>query len=1035
MSLSRYWPSRDEINRCIKSEAESAPDAVLMAVHRPMPLLRRDEGSGPEEPATENDLLEAFLSDDLPQGTLLMPITGPSGAGKSHLIRWLAAQLGRDPRARHMHVIRIPKSASLRDVVEQVLEPLAGDARFAEVRENLRRAVAAVTPHEASIRFSAALEIALQELAERLIVALHANPPDTERRQLRTRADHARNLPGLFNDPALRRHMTEKVLTPIVQRAVYGRRGSDSEEDEALPQFRAEDLVVPDELRAALGHASMQVQRYYHTGLNRDDGSGRESAAAVLNEVVDRAIREVFQLEQATGGVTLESIILRIRQLFLEDERELVLLVEDFAALSGIQQVLLSVCIQEAERDGRRVRSRMRTALALTDGYLVGRDTIATRARHEWVIQGGSGPENVIDRTVELVGAYLNAARWGETELTRQFHESAPGPGQELTAWIGIFEDPERTPVAAGQLEAFGTSAGGIPLFPFNRAAVALLAERHLRKGGVLQFNPRKVINFLLRQVLLQRDTFEHGEFPPPEFERASPSAGIAAWLAAEAKSELERARLAAFTFYWGGNPKSPEEAGGIAPELFAAFGLQRPASLPEKPKTPEPQPPPRPRPPTPLPEPTPPRPPAADPQIVEWGQKLDRWASGEELAQRDANVLRNVLKRALEKAMPWNRLRMGKRNLNLLLTLPNARGNEAAATFRLAIATDHSDTSGQLRQTLLGAIRLDRCGGRGDYPEADEDSARLATLVERLVAELIPILEQERALEVKVLAWTLGRQARVLGLLPRQRLPRMDIQMRAVLAVGPAPGETTANPNASRWEQLRRDGAALRPELWDALLERIGCFQGDGRTPFAIDPTLIDLPNGEEPPDPGWLSPVQREHCRQLSPTRLPAVTRPLVEELRTFAARLDALLGPDRDKLALVSELNSLMQALEPVGVWPEGYTRSDFRRDIETLRTDNLMAQLEEAGPLLDASIEADLAADETLDRLGRLNFPIIRRSASLLTQVERFLAEAERAMAVKERELVGVDPDADAKELARLLDRIHRDLCTLAGEETP
>ena len=127
--------------------------------------------------------------------------------------------------------------------------------------------------------------------------------------------------------------------------------------------------------------------------------------------------------------------------------------------------------------------------------------------------------------------------------------------------------------------------------------------------------------------------------------------------------------------------------------------------------------------------------------------------------------------------------------------------------------------------------------------------------------------------------------------------------------------------------------------------------------------------------------------------------------------------------------------MQALEPVGVWPEGYTRSDFRRDIETLRTDNLMAQLEEAGPLLDASIEADLAADETLDRLGRLNFPIIRRSASLLTQVERFLAEAERAMAVKERELVGVDPDADAKELARLLDRIHRDLCTLAGEETP
>ena len=137
MSLSRYWPTRDEVNRCIKAEAESASDAVLLAAHQPMRLLRRDEGSGVESQVSEHDLLEAFLSDDLPQGTLLMPIMGASGAGKSHLIRWLAAQLGRDPRARHMHVIRIPKSASLRGVVELVLEPLSNDDRFSDIRESL----------------------------------------------------------------------------------------------------------------------------------------------------------------------------------------------------------------------------------------------------------------------------------------------------------------------------------------------------------------------------------------------------------------------------------------------------------------------------------------------------------------------------------------------------------------------------------------------------------------------------------------------------------------------------------------------------------------------------------------------------------------------------------------------------------------------------------------------------------------------------------------------------------------------------------
>jgi hypothetical protein len=161
MSLSRYWPTRTEVNRCIKAEAESASDAVLLAVHQPMLLLRRDEGSGLQSQFSEHEFLEAFLSEDLPQGTLLMPITGPSGSGKSHLIRWLAAQLGRDSRARRMHVIRVPKSASLRDVVERVLEPLAGDARFSDVRESLDRAIAKVTPFEAAVRFSGALEIAL----------------------------------------------------------------------------------------------------------------------------------------------------------------------------------------------------------------------------------------------------------------------------------------------------------------------------------------------------------------------------------------------------------------------------------------------------------------------------------------------------------------------------------------------------------------------------------------------------------------------------------------------------------------------------------------------------------------------------------------------------------------------------------------------------------------------------------------------------------------------------------------------------------
>ena len=91
------------------------------------------------------------------------------------------------------------------------------------------------------------------------------------------------------------------------------------------------------------------------------------------------------------------------------------------------------------------------------------------------------------------------------------------------------------------------------------------------------------------------------------------------------------------------------------------------------------------------------------------------------------------VLRRAIEKAVPWNSLRMAKRNISMALRIPNARGNPTTG-FPLSIAEDHSDPDGELRQTFLGAIRLDLSDGNLDYPEADEDSARLATLTERLV-------------------------------------------------------------------------------------------------------------------------------------------------------------------------------------------------------------------------------------------------------------------------------------------------------------
>jgi hypothetical protein len=1025
MSLNRYWPIRDEINRCIKAEAEAASDAVLLAAHQTMTLVRRDEGSGIESQVGEHDLLEAFLSDDLPQGTLLMPITGPSGAGKSHLIRWLAAQLGREPRARQMHVIRIPKSASLRDVVELVLEPLSDDLRYAAVRKSLNDAIAQVTPSEAAIRFSAELEIALNRLTNRLMTALKSNPSADEARALKVRANHAMKLPGFLRDAALSDHMTHHVLAPIIQRAVSGRAELGPESDELLPQFRGNDLYIPDDLRSALGQAARPVQSYYQTGLNRADGAGYEEAAKVLNEVVDEAIQGVFKLDKATGGITLESIILRVRELLLEQGRELVLLVEDFAALSGIQHVLLSVCIQEAERDGSQVRSRMRTALALTDGYLVGRDTIATRAKHEWVIQPGTENGDVLTRTIELTGAYLNAARWGEKALKRQYDQGKHESEADLTTWITIFEDESDE-----RLGAFGSSDSGVPLFPYNRQAIAELAKRHLRTAGQIRFNPRKVINFILRDILLDgRDAFERGDFPPAGFQDARVSAPIASWLAAQGIPDQERQRLQALLFYWGGNPGDPAQA-QLPQGIFDAYGLKRPTGLAaSSPATLLPPETPGPTPPTPQPQP-----PTEDPRVVQWREKLEAWTGGTELGQQDANKLRSVLRSNIEKAIPWNGMRLAvDRKINLALMIPNARGNPTAG-IPIYVAKDHRDPDGELRHSLLAAIRIDMFNGRLDYPEADEDSARVAALVERLVTDIIPQIEQQRQREARVLAWILRKQGRLLGLFRRERLPAFDLELNALRAqtAGEDRAPLQQATEQSRWQQLRREAAGLRPELQQALWERIGCFQGAGNTVFAIDSTLIELPESADDLDPSFLSNNSREHLTQLKPHRLTVTTRPLIEKLRALTSRLDDLLGLERDKQGLLAGLAKLFDALEPVGVWPDGFNRNAMRREIETFRNFDLMAQLQEASPLLDEQAQIDAAADETLERLGRLNLSVIEQAGELLNRIEAFIAAVERAMEAKTGALEGIDPEADAKELERLLAQIDMDLLTIAGD---
>ena len=1016
--LLSYWPKTDEVNRCIKTEAETASDAVLLSVHQDTPLSVRNAGSSTTSKATEVDLLDAFLTPDLPEGTLLLPITGASGVGKSHMIRWLAAHLERDARASNMHVIRIPKSASLRTVVELILEPLHDNDQFAKARKELEEAVSSVNPRDGAIHFAANLEVALEEEAKIFEGMIREDPNRADKRELKANLDHAKKLPRYFNDAALADNFKGGILPKIVERAIVGK---DEDEEEKFPQFAIDDLKLPDEIE--LGNAAKEVQLYHQTVLQRgEDDEGYKRAVEVLNSVVDKAIRNLFRLNQAMGGVTLEEIVLQIRTLLMKEEKELVLLIEDFAALSGIQEVLLSVCIQEAVRDGKKVRSPMRTALAVTDGYLANRDTILTRAKREWIVESNlPTPEDVLKRTTRLVGAYLNAARWGEEALTDKFEKSRKDMSSGLTDWIETYRDDNETPEEADLLKSFG-DVSGVPLFPFNSNALRILIEDKLQVGGSLQFNPRKIINHIIRDILLLREAFQNQSFPLDNFSARSPKTGIASWIASHRLGTTIEGRLGQATIYWAGNPENPEEIGSAMEGIFKAFDLPLPSGLgvdppsdeadedadrnprvdkeqgdqekEDKNQQPSPKPPARPTP--------------EDKYIRSWRETLENWVGGQRLVQAPANELRNAIASALNRAIDWNGLLMRPVPVTASrIELPNALGNPSG-NKKLVLASNTNDPHGILRKTVLALLRFTKMGETWSYPEADEDTALIANLIERLIPEYIALVKADISAVTVTLATVLARQAQVLGTAPRRIVGRQSI-VDAVFSPAPELLDNTYPPTSPEfsWRQVEIEAIKERDALQEALTDKIGARQGTGGTVYAIDVSRLQLSNEDALRDGrDNLTSAQREHVGDMAIKRLRARAKAVAREITKTKSLCDATIGNEFEKQDVYEHLRDLVVSAQEAAIWPTKFPlkSSQVRKKLDGFRDAPITETVIKMNELSKAI--GDENEEEVIHIIGRIDFLSVDNLKDYLTTFAQFLAQLDQEIGLREHEDTGM-----------------------------
>jgi hypothetical protein len=255
-----------------------------------------------------------------------------------------------------------------------------------------------------------------------------------------------------------------------------------------------------------------------------------------------------------------------LRQHLATESRELVLLIEDFARVQGLDRALLQAMIDQG--DERKKLCKLRWAIGVTTGFFEQVvDTLYTRVTHFVNMDrsaGRRGGENMdLQSLAEFAGPYLNAVRIGAEDVD-DWDRNRPGEPVR-NACTGCPKQPACH-------EAFGATAQGYGLYPFTARALwnmAYRADEQLEDA----FNPRTLQNGVLVPVLDEAaPALAAGQFPPTSL---LDKLGGYRGLDATARRELRRVtgaeegRLGALLELWDGSGHLVNLPGA----LLEAFG------------------------------------------------------------------------------------------------------------------------------------------------------------------------------------------------------------------------------------------------------------------------------------------------------------------------------------------------------------------------------------------------------------------------------------------------------------------------------
>jgi hypothetical protein len=462
-----------EVGRILKPDAEEIADHVFNAVHCATELQVADTSDGERIPTSPEGLIERFL--DSRRDYVQAVVLGESGTGKSHLIQWMRLHIPLDDKT---VLLTIPKTGtSLRGILDRLIARLPDQDRGA-YQDRLRQAGTQATTQAAKV----------SKLLDLLAWAIQHAGLATDAVDI----DLSTLLPDVLRDPNFRSNFFSipgGTVDSIVQHVFLDPEHRDSSKERR--EFRLGDLPLD-------GRSYTDASKQAKEAIDYIKGEeGMEARAiALMNLNLDVAIAQTLNF----SADNLIELMSSLRRHLAAQDKRLILLIEDFARLQGIDTALLQALITPPGQGDDRL-CELRWAMAVTTGYFK-RVEQTVRSRATFVVDMDvSKPVSL----PQLTTGYLNALRLGDSRLQEiPFSDAVPSKCMDC---------PDRGTC----FEAFGETHG-IGLFPFTASAIDVMAKRSESLTPEGHFNPRRFLRSVLESVLLHHcEDLERGEFPPEQ--------------------------------------------------------------------------------------------------------------------------------------------------------------------------------------------------------------------------------------------------------------------------------------------------------------------------------------------------------------------------------------------------------------------------------------------------------------------------------------------------------------------------------------